>query len=314
MPRNNPSHRDGTIPFAALAFLGGILLVQQLATLPSLWWGALALPLLLCAWWRPVWLIPACFVLGVAWATFRAGAILEDQLATELEGRDLILVGHVADIPQRTEYGSRFLFYIDDAQLAAARVPVPPRVLLTSALKDFAPSAGESWRLRARLSRPHGYQNPGGFDYEGHLFRNHIRARGYVRGEMTPQRLADASWRYAVDRLRQRIGERIAALIPDSRMAGFVVALANGDERRVESSQWQVLRATGTVHLIAISGLHISLIGGIAFFLMRYLWALGGVTVQRCPAPVVGAMVALVAATAYAALAGFVVPTQRALV
>jgi competence protein ComEC len=75
-----------------------------------------------------------------------------------------------------------------------------------------------------------------------------------------------------------------------------------------------VLRQTGTLHLIAISGLHISLVAGVVFFFARWLWAWPGITVLRLPAPVVGAVCALLAGTVYAALAGFVIPTQRALI
>jgi competence protein ComEC len=302
------------LPFASLAFLAGVLLVQQQAQLPSLWWALTAVPPLVLAWWRPWALIGVCFVLGVVWAGFRAGLILDDALATELEGRDLVLVGHVADIPQVTQFGMRFLFDVEQAQLDDVDVRVPRRVLLNSAVDDFVARAGERWRLRVRLARPHGFQNPGGFDYEGHLFRNRIRARGYVRAETAPLRLAGGAARYAVDAVRQRLGERIAGHVDEHATAGFVVALANGDGRRVDQSQWDVLRATGTIHLVVISGLHISLIGGIVFFVARFLWALPGVTVQWCPAPVVGAVAALVLATVYAALAGFVVPTQRALI
>ncbi len=253
-------------------------------------------------------------MLGVSWATLRAGLILDDNLPSEIEGRDLVLVGSVVDIPRQAEFGVRFLFDVEQALLDDKSVSVLRRVLLSSAFKDFTLRAGERWRLRARLTRPHGLQNPGGFDYEAHLFRERVRARGYVRAELTPQRLDGESPRYTIDRIRQRLGERIAALLPESSTLGFVVALANGDERRVEESQWQTLRATGTIHLVAISGLHISLIGGIVFFLARFLWTLPGVTVQWCPAPVVAAVMAILAAAAYAGLAGFVVPTQRALI
>lgn len=299
---------------AALAFLAGILLVQQLAVLPSLWWACAALPPVVLAWWRPAWLVLAFFILGLAWATLRAGLILDDALAPELEGRDLTVVGFVADIPQVTEYGHRFLLDIGSAHASDTSVRVPARVQLNSSIEGFAPRAGERWRLRVRLSRPHGFQNPGGFDYEGHLFRHRIRARGYVRADVAPQPLPETSARYAIDRVRQRLGERIAGLLPDSPTTGFVVALANGDTRHIADAQWDSLRATGTVHLVAISGLHISLIGGIVFLLARFLWALPGVTVRWCPAPVAGAIAALIASCTYAALAGFVVPTQRALI
>lgn len=68
------------------------------------------------------------------------------------------------------------------------------------------------------------------------------------------------------------------------------------------------------MHLVAISGLHISLVAGLVYFLARFLWAWPGYTVLRVPAPVFGAVCGFGAAAAYAALAGFVIPTQRALI
>lgn len=302
------------MPLAAVAFLVGILVVQQTSTLPSLWWGAAIVPALALVWWRPAGLVVVFFIFGIFWATLRAGLVLQDELPRDLEGRDVDVVGYIADIPQTTEYGQRFLFDVDDAHVDGERRRIPQRIQLSSASADLSLRAGEQWRLRVRLSRPHGFQNPGGFDYEGFLFRNRIRARGYLRTDAIPELLPGSSMRYAVDRLRQRLGERIAELAPDSSMTGVVIALANGDARRVTPPQWDSLRATGTVHLIAISGLHISLIGGIAFFIGRFLWSLTSRTVRWCPAPIAAAVVALLAGTTYAALAGFVIPTQRALI
>lgn len=299
---------------AALAFLVGIVFVQQLPALPSLAWALLLIPAVLIAWRVPrVW--PIVFLIGgVVWVSFRAGLILADRLAPELEGRDLTLTGIVADIPRPADYGVRFEFAITEAQVDGARITAPRRVLLTSALHEFSPRAGQHWRVRARLKRPHGFQNPGGFDYEAYLFRARIGATGYVRAELTPEPIVAGAGRFAIDALRQHLGERIETLLAGNDYAGLVVALANGNGRGVSDTQWEVLRQTGTLHLVAISGLHISLIGGLAFFLGRFLWALPGFTVLRLPAPHAGAIAAMVAATAYAALAGFVIPTQRALI
>jgi competence protein ComEC len=297
----------------ALAFLLGILLVQQLADLPSLWWGALLLPLAWLSLRRPSWLLLMFFVAGVFWVTLRASWVLNDALPNEFEGVDLRVTGYIADIPRTTEHGVRFALDVSDAEREQRRVQVPDRIVLSS-YGALSPNVGEQWQLSVRLKRPHGFQNPGGFDYERDLFQKRIRATGYVRAEPPPQMLADYSARYAVDRLRQRLGERIRGLLGDEPHAGIIVALVNGDRSGITDKQWIVFRRTGTNHLMAISGLHIGLVAGFVFFLVRWLWALPGVTVLRWPAPKVAAVAAIVAAIAYAALAGFAIPTQRALI
>lgn len=288
--------------------------MQQLPTLPSPWWGLLLLPLLALSLRRPLWLIPLFFVAGVVWVSFRAGVILDDSLPRALEGQDLLVEGRIADIPQRAEFGQRFELDVTRAEYAGRTVRVPRHILLNSQDRAFQPRAGDTWRMPVRLTRPHGYQNPGGFDYEAYLFRRRIQAKGYVRDTPVPQRLSVSSGWHDIDRLRQDLGERIRAPLRDNAYAGIIVALANGDSHGVSAEQWQVLRQTGTLHLIAISGLHISLIAGIVFFIARWLWALPGTTVLRLPAPMFGAIAAMLAACAYAALAGFVIPTQRALI
>jgi competence protein ComEC len=286
--------------------------VLQLRELPTPAWAGLLLPLALVAWRRPAWMIALAFVAGVTWSSFRAGLILDDTLSPALEGQELVVDGYIADIPQATEFGYRFPFDVIRAARDGQPPGIPSRVLLSARHHDVVPRAGQGWRLRVRLTRPHGFQNPGGFDYEAHLFQNRLRARGTVRAWLAelPERPA----RYAIDRLRERLGGMIRVALADHPQAGIVTALANGHARGVAPDQWDVLRATGTLHLVAISGLHITLVAGIAFFLASRLWALPGYTVLRWPASQVGAVVALAAAAAYAALAGFVIPTQRALI
>lgn len=298
---------------AAIAFLGGILAAQQLAALPSLYWAWLLLPALLLVLLQPRWLILAFLVGGFVWACFRADLILQQRLPSALEGRDVAIEGYVADLPQPTEYGSRFLFHVESAQAGGGAAIVPRRIRLALG-GDLPARAGDRWRFTVRLIRPHGLQNPGGFDYEATLFRERVRATGYVRSEPPPLHLGEGGMRYRIDRWRQQLGERMRSLMPDSAFAGLIVALANGDGGGVSDTQWETLRATGTLHLVAISGLHISLVAGLTYWLVRLLWSLPGVTVLWLPAPLAGAIGGLLAATAYAALAGFVIPTQRALI
>ncbi len=226
----------------------------------------------------------------------------------------MLIEGYIAEIPQKTERGVRFTFDVTDATRDEREVKIPNRILLNSYTRDRRFGVGEHWRFVVRLKRPHGFQNPGGFDYEGYLFGNGIRATGYIRRAEQPGGLLRHSPVYAIDRLRQGLGNRIRQLLAQHELVGIVVALANGDRRGITDAQWNTLRRTGTNHLMAISGLHIGLVAGFVFFLTRWLWALSGTTVLRWPAPKVAAVAALVAALVYAALAGFSVPTQRAMI
>lgn len=301
---------------AALAFLCGILLIQQMPVLPSLWWGLSLLPAIALTRYRPRWLPLVFFLAGAVWLTLRAGLLLSDALDPTLEGQDIDVQGWVADIPQRTDRGARFVFDVLSARRDEKPVSTPRRIALTVYNDAMQPHAGEQWALRVRLKRPHGFQNPGGFDHEGHLFQQRLRATGYVRPEQPPRRMpAEASpWRYRLADYRETLGVRIATLLSGHPMTGLVTALANGDDRAVDSEQWQVLRRTGTAHLVAISGMQVGLVAGLVFFLARWLWSRPGYTVLRLPAPQAGALAAAVAGLGYVALAGFSIPTQRALI
>lgn len=300
-----------------LAFAAGCLLLQGFADLPPLWLVT-ALPLLpLLA--RPFSQPPPAGLLwlpaGFLWALFQAHLLLDENLPPRAEGVDLWLDGRIASLPARNPRRVRFELAVDSARLAATGQPVAmvSRVRLSwyGRFPDLVP--GETWRLRVRLKRPHGFRNPGGFDYERWLFRHGIRATGYVRADSGNRRLA-ADGGHGVDRLRYGLRQRLQALLPETPAAGLLQALVVGDRSDIGEPEWAVLRATGTNHLMAISGLHIGLLAGLGFWLGRWLWRFSGRGLLWLPAPRFGVVLALILATGYAALAGFSVPTQRALI
>jgi competence protein ComEC len=307
-----------------LAFLCGILLVQQLPLLPPLSWSFVLIPLATLCWWRRAFLPVLFLVGGMVWITLYAGVLLKDSLPPQLEGKDLHVEGIIADLPKPAERGVRFKFDVLNASLPDShganailndtQLDIPHIIQLTSYDPDFVPHVGDKWSFLVRLKRPQGFQNPGGFDYEGYLFHERIRATGYIRSNEPPRLISSDLSSRPIGRFRQHLSEGIRAALPENAFAGIINAFANGDETGIENKQWDVLQRTGTTHLIAISGMNIGLIAGIAFFLMRWLWALPGFIVLRLPAQKVAAISALVAAIAYAALAGFAIPTQRAMI
>lgn len=263
----------------------------------------------------------ACAGAGFYWAAGHAAWRLADRLPERVEGRDLRVVGVVAGLPERTARGWRFAFDVETVLTPDAYVP--GRVLLSWFEPEqgggdlFVPpvAAGERWRLTARFKRPHAAQNPHGFDAEAWLLEQGVRATGYVR-ETGPRERVDAFVArpgYAIDRLRGRLREHLLNSLQGQRYAGVVVALAIGDQQSIPAQQWQVFTRTGVNHLMSISGLHVTMVAGLAFALVFRLWRQAPALSGQVPARNAAAVSGLVGAFAYALLAGFAVPAQRTL-
>ena len=262
----------------------------------------------------------------------RAELRLAERLAPALEGRDLLVTGVVATMPQPGPAGTRFVFEVEQAELAgraAARgqpVQLPSRLALGwySNFQDEAfldePQAelraGQRWRLPLRLKQPHGSMNPGGFDVELMWFEQGIGATGYVRvvrGWHTAERLADGV-AYPVQRLRQALRDAIGRDVSDPRSAGVLAALVVGDQAAIERDDWDLFRRTGIAHLVSISGVHVTMLAWLAGALAAWAWRHNTRLMLWLPAPTAGRWWGLALATAYALLAGWGVPAQRTVV
>lgn len=291
------------------AFLAGHCLIHALPALPQPWpWAwmlSIAAVLALCM--RSALLSMLC--LGIAWAWINAAARLSNDLPAHLEGEDLPVIGVIASIPEMRSNDPQFLFDVNEA-----RDGVPKRIRLTWYDAEVHPRAGERWRLVVRLKRRNGFANPGGFDYEGYLFREGIGATGYVRRDARNERLATASISYPVLRARAWIAARMAAAVSDVEMLGILQGLAIGDTQAMRAEQWRVFAATGTTHLMAISGLHIGMLAAIAAWLGGGIVWVHDAQPKRLTAIRGRAIAGSVAAVAYSFLAGLSVPTQRTMV
>ena len=309
--------RAGTI-----AFLIGIVIFLQVSTLPSLWLF-LFLPLTLLVLlaspkpqrFRKYILVATCsMICGFLWAFLRADIILANDLDRTLEGETVIITGKVISLPEIMDSGIRFEFQIAEMKSQAGiSLDNPGKVRLGWYRQNVSIQPGEHWRLHVRLKRPYGFSNPGGFDYEGWLFQHRIRATGYVRNKEQND-LIHAASPFSVNYQRHHL----RALINKSHIAdfekSFLYALGLGDRSKISARQWQTLTQTGTSHLLAISGLHIGLVAGLFFIVGRWLWAFAGSLPLQMSSQRFAALSGVTGALTYAALAGFSIPTQRALI
>ena len=297
------------INVCAVSLLLGAFTVQSMALLPSRW---VLVVLLLFAVpgfvSRSVWPV-SCFVVGFFWAVLRADLLLDQVLPAGLEREDLILEGVVVSLVQRQ--GATLKFTVSASSISHSRrlYPPPGNITLRWNKTDDPVRIGQGWRFRVRLKRPHGFQNPGGFDYEKWMFRHGIRARGYI---LDGQRLPalDGGWWWG--RYRELVKDHLIGSGLENQ--GLMRALAIGDRGGVHRDKWTVLIRTGTLHLLAISGLHIGMVAGFCFVLGSMLARVLGRGLLWVPAVVTGAVFAILSGGTYALLAGLTVPTQRAVI
>jgi len=297
-----------------IAFVAGTILLQWQRTLPDAYLLWLIPPLLVGFLRYRAIRVPSAILLGFLWAACDARMGLQSSLPPDLYSQDVVVIGTVSSLPDPHERHVSFEFTVDEMSWRNKPYPSPGIVRLNWYSKTEEIRGGDRWRLKVRLKPAHGFMNPAGFDYEGWLFHNGIRARGYVRDDSLNQRLGEGGYRFGLQRLRQRVRSVIDRQLQHGKAVALLKALVIGDRSGLSASEWALFRGTGTNHLIAISGLHIGIVGGLAYYLMSVFWRYIPWLVLRLAAPKAAAMAALAAGAAYAALAGFSIPTQRALI
>ncbi|MFZ2301153.1 MAG: DNA internalization-related competence protein ComEC/Rec2 [Gallionella sp.] len=311
-----------------ICFALGMWLLQQEPVLPGFTWAWLLLgfPFIfilsrlhrrnrlirsICA------LLLAAFACGFGFyhAAWQAEQRLAVSLPDEWQGRDIEVVGVVAELPRNHEHGLRFSFDIE--KILTPQASVPQRVYLSTYHdKQAVPlglRAGERWQLTLRLKQPHGGSNPHGFDFEMWALENNVRAVGYVHNKSNNLRLdtlADG-FSYRIESWRETVRDKFSATLGGAPYAGVLSALAIGDQGSIPSAQWQVFTRTGVNHLMSISGLHITLLASFGFALTYWLWRRSTKLTLRLPARKAAALAALLVALGYALLSGFAVPAQR---
>jgi len=296
----------------ALALLSGILAGLFAASLPGAGWLLLAAASAALAFGTRM----RNFTIVRLLAGLLAGMVLASAStqrwasqrvpATAAETRVLV-EGVIRGVPARD--GAELHFDIDavivdggprDKQVRHARV----------SWRDAAtsPRAGERWRLLLRLTPTADAYNFSGPDTARLAFRDGVHFAGRVLPSALDSRLRLANT--SVDTLRARVAARIGEAVADPDSAALLTALAVGLTDRLSTDQWRVFNATGTTHLVAISGLHVTMFALVAFMAARTAWRWLPFA-RRVDRETFALLLGLGAAGAYALLSGFSVPAQR---
>ncbi len=325
---------------SALGFVFGAWLLQQQVVLPDIT-RALVAALILASSLvifvqfkhhlvKKISLFVLTALLGFFWAATFATIRLSDELPKNWEQKSVDIVGVVASLPEVTERGERFRFDVERILTHDAKIPkhislnfYRDQYLLNSESQKLqnAPSltnyfhAGERWQFTVRFKRPHTTYNPHGFDFEAWALAENMRATGTIRNKSGYKKLSNFVYRpsYMIESWREKVGNHISQTLANKPFAGVIRALVVGDDSQITQVQWNVYLRTGVNHLMSISGLHITMLAGLAFSIVAFIWRRFPNLVMRMPTRKAATIAGVLVAITYACLAGWSVPTQRTL-
>ncbi|MGH1462235.1 MAG: DNA internalization-related competence protein ComEC/Rec2 [Neptuniibacter sp.] len=253
--------------------------------------------------------LPLCaLLLGFLYTTCWGYWQLDHRLSENFLRSDWNVNGVVTGIPQTKDGTSRFILKVTElTPLIDSKEKLPE--LRNIRLSWFNPNtelkSGQQLSLEVRLKPPHGLINPEGFDYERWLLVRKIDATGYVRSVKAIVHEPLLS----VSSFRQTINAEIISQHESRREKALLSALITGDKQLLSSDEWDLLRASGTVHLAVISGLHIGFMAYVGWMLGRLIGCLFFKYQREIPY-----LFALILSAAYMLTAGAELPTQRAFI
>lgn len=311
------------IVIISLGMLVGAIILTGCSKLPSLnvfvFLGALPISLISLRLWQhkkqpTLFLKPSLFclsvMLGFSWAYLQAHHRLAWHLTPEITNTKTVLEGTV--VGEVVAQAKQMKFVVRLKSINGFDIPISykSKILCTWNQVDEKIQPGSHLQFSARLRPFHSLYNPGTWDEEKYAFVQGIRAKAKVLS--SPEILSQARWNF--DKLRQGLADQLKAQFSNNPYLPVITALTLGIRSDLDSNLKTVFQNTGTSHLLAISGLHLGLVATFCFFCARRMARFFPTGLLYVSAPQFAAGITLLVSFLYACLAGFSLPTQRALI
>ncbi|WNC73688.1 DNA internalization-related competence protein ComEC/Rec2 [Thalassotalea psychrophila] len=251
------------------------------------------------------------WLFGFAYILFAASAHFSWSDNNKLDAKtlhlsELLIQGTVQTLIVGGNEDLRFNVEIQSINSQLLKQPFGARITFKQA--NIVLSQGDIVQLLVKVKPAHGFANQGSFSYQKWLLQNHLVVTGYVKKSSLNMVLEKST------SVRQALYNQLNKNLKQT-LKPLILALSLGDKSQIDNPMWQVLQTTGTQHLMAISGLHLGLIAGFGFTLAKLIiWLLPKPLLSQRYLYLYPMIVSLVFACIYSYLAGFSMPTIRALI
>jgi len=315
--------RGAGLPVVTLALVAGEVTVAVWEP-PCGGIGALALGALLLACRRSPWR-PTALLVAAALAAFTLGAVrsraalypsLPPNHVALLElPMQTTLVARVVTPPEYRRRQTILVVEAEEISIAGVAQRTRGRVRLSIRRPGRRWRYGDRLRVATTLRLPRNFENPGRFDYVGHLARwgVHVTASvwepAFVRRLPAPRQ----GLRLRIERWRTRVAALITARVP-APTGAVLQALVLGDQGGIRADVRETFMRAGVVHVLSVSGLHVALVAAGAFAIGHRFLGRSERLLLSAPVGPLAAAIALGPVAVYAVLAGLGVPVLRAAV
>ncbi|MGB3210603.1 MAG: DNA internalization-related competence protein ComEC/Rec2 [Desulforhopalus sp.] len=268
-------------------------------------------------------LIPICFGIGCY------HSLMQMQVPGDkshiynrvLEKTDLVLIGTMSTMAGFDGRTSQVIIEAKSIRMKEHQEFLPAKGKILLRLQGLWPEElypGDTVAIRTDLKRPDSFRTPGVFDYAQYLARKNIWITGFVRSPLFLHRIEENqstlhSLRYMPERLRTRIGKQIDRSVPDE-IKGIYRAVLIGDRSNIEESTLEIFKGSGTMHILAISGLHMAVIGTFLYTVFFWLFSRSEKLLLRFTIKKWAAFCSLPTLIGYGLLAGMNTPVYRAVI
>ena len=315
------AEKDRWIPWVPVLFGMGIGFYFALPQELSIWWTLGAIELLIVLTWlnrlhpeRLLFIaVISLVVAGFTNAQLQATYISQTPMISQPQ--TLYLQGRVAEVDYNSKGNVRLLLY-DVKDFNGQTLAGKYKITLLS--KQTPVVEGECVEMVAKLMPPFPTSTIRGYQYDRRIFFEGIKGTGYAisRGIKldcpTPSALG-SMYKAGVEHLRDDIVKRIKSVLPSDE-AAIAAAIIAGDRGHMSQQLIRNYQDSGLAHFLSISGLHMSMLAGLMFFLIRLIISFIPPLALRYDSKIISAWSAIFISAVYLVISGATVPTQRAFI
>jgi len=234
--------------------------------------------------------------------------------------KTVTIVGQIENSPTRNPNTVSCTASLLEVITDQHRQPAQGLIKLSLPAGDFPLFPGDHFMARAKVSRISSFANPGLFNYREYLAQKDILLQGWISSPLhllkleTPLRSSPLQrLHFVAQGVRSSIGRFVDQNL-NAEDAALYKALLIGERGSIPNRTIEAFKCSGTMHLLAISGLHIGILAFFCIFLFRWLLNLFPSLLQHYSAWKMASLLALLPLMAYAVIAGWQPPVVRALI